>query len=75
MQPLTTSGDGIALKHTHGVSQNEVTKELVAHTDGAGENRLSEVSYGKIDQNPVQWVTQFLELCCGHQDQAIGEDG
>lgn len=74
IRPLTTDWDSVALKDAHWVPQNEVTKKLVAYTDGAGKNCLSKISNSKIDQDPVQWVTKFLELCCGHQDEAVGED-
>ncbi len=69
----TTSWDNIALKDAHRVSQNEVTKKLVAYTYSAGKNCLSKISNCKIDQDPVQRVTEFLELCCGNQDKTIGE--
>lgn len=72
---LTTNWDSIALKDAHWVSQNEVTKELIAYTDGAGKNGFSEISNCKIYQDPVQWVSEFLELCRGHQDETVGEDG
>lgn len=74
MWPLTTSWDNVALKDAHWVSQNEVTKKLVAYTDGACKNCLSKISNSKIDQDPVQRVTEFLELCCSHQDETVGED-
>lgn len=50
---LTTGGDNITLKDAHWMSQNEVAKKLIAHTDGAGKNCLSKISNGKIDQDPV----------------------
>lgn len=71
---LTTGCDNKALKDTHRVSQDEITKKLVAYTDGAGKNCLPKISNGKIHQDPVQGVTEFLELCCGHQDKTVGED-
>lgn len=71
---LTTDGDNITLKDAHWMSQNEVAKNLIAHTNSAGKNCLSEISNGKIDQDPVQRMTQFLELGSGHQHQTVGKD-
>lgn len=50
---LTTGGDNISLKDAHWMSQNEVAKNLIAHTNSAGKNCLSKISNGKIDQDPV----------------------
>lgn len=71
---LTTNRDSIALKDAHWVPQDKVAKHLVANADGAGKNCLSKISNCKIDQDPVERVTEFLELCCGHQDETVGED-
>lgn len=56
------------------MSQNEVPKELIAYTNSAGKNSLSKISNSKIDQDPVQRVTEFLEFCSGHQHKTIGKD-
>lgn len=50
---LTTDGDNITLKDAHRMSQNEVAKKLIAHTNSAGKNCLSKISNGEIDQDPV----------------------
>ena len=73
-RPLTACCNSKALKHAHWVSQNEVTKKLVAYTDVAGNKCLYYISKCKIYYDPVQRVTEFLELCCGHQDETVGEE-
>lgn len=50
---LTTDGDNITLKDAHWMSQNEVAKKLIAHTNSAGKKCLSQISNGKINQDPV----------------------
>lgn len=71
---LTTNWDNVALKDAHWMSKNKVTKKLIAYTDSASKNCLSKISNSKIDQDPVERVTEFLEFCSGHQHKPIGED-
>lgn len=72
---LTTNRYSVALKNAHGMSKDEVAKDLVNNTNGAGQKCLSNISESQIDQNPVKRMAELLELCCGHQHQAIGECG
>lgn len=46
---LTANWDSEALKDAHRVSENEVTKILVAYTDSAGKNCFSKISNCEID--------------------------